>query len=744
MRYTTPYPVDFETSEDGNEPMEPTADAAAPADDTPAADDAAAEPVDDGGGPEEPDAAAEPPLWTTADGHLVHLPPKVVDRIVVRRPPRWPRPRRPGLRPLDERLRRRRAISTIGRLVRRASRVGPRTGVGPPRLPVFRGGFGRRNFRFVTRPRGLRHEILAIEPELMSEGVYQELETPSAPAEPITTAVPFAPPPTSVCYWPVQTAHPQASVVSYLTTGKKEIGRPGRRFMANRTGTRNGVPKTPRYHCGIDLFARRRDPVIACEDGVVRKFAFFYKAKSGQDTCQLLIEHAGCVVNYGELMPDSDTRAGITVGARVRAGQVIGYVSDTDMLHFETYVPGTKTSHRWWKGTSPPRPLLNPTRYLLHVKQHGRPAASKAAPSATPRAPLPGGPQGITDAMQRTTEQAAITQAINRGQRDPGTLASLVFHARHPERNRRPLKKGEPNFDRLAAEWLDIRDRLVKPLVEGARPPAVRPVSPVTPTPAPATAGDAPRGPFGTLTVTAPGRTFRYRFTPEDVLWTARLVQGEAGGDDSLKNVAVVWALANRYGLFHKDLGDKTFAGFIRRYSTVLQPYLRHPNAIARAMDTSKRNPGNPALKWVEVPPGTFVDKKTGKIHPAGQYQKHLTLQRTPWSGLRSGARNVAERVLGGREPSPIGLASDFDGPHIFLAGQLRKAGKSLAAIREASPEEYRRLWLAFITQHVKTKKGKTWIGEGSPKLEQMTSNAFYAHPITRSLPASAVRIVPG
>jgi murein DD-endopeptidase MepM/ murein hydrolase activator NlpD len=661
MRYISRYPGDLETEPTGSVPDGPVTGDAASGDEPAPGDAMSAEPAGDAADAGPPgDQEPEPPLWTTADGDVVHLPPRAVDRIVVvRRPPERSRPWRPGIRPPLERLRRQRAINRVGRLIRQATRLGPRTGAGGPRLPVFAARLGGRNFRIVTRPRGLRHEILSIEPEVtLAPGLDEEL---GAPAEPITTAVPFAPPPPVGSYWPVQTAHPQIRVVAYLTAGKKTIGRSGRRFMAGRKGTRNGVANTPRNHAGIDLFARRRDPVIACEDGTIREFAFFYKAKSGQRTYRLLVEHSRCVVNYGELTGDSLARTGLKVGSRVRAGQVIGYVSDTDMLHFEMYRPGTTTSHQWWTGSSPPAELLNPTRYLLHLSQQGRSAGT--APPVSPG--------------------------------------------------------------------------------QGARGAQPAPAGPAVATPAPVVGvtGEAPRGPFGTVTFTAPGqRPFQYPFTPDDVVWTARLLQGEAGGEDNLKNVAVVWALVNRFTIFHGSLPDKTFADFIRRYSTVLQPYLKNPNAIARAINTSKRNPNNPALKWVTIPPGTFVSK--GKTHPRGQYQKHLTLQQTPWSRLRDGARRVAERVLTGREKSPIGLASDFDGPHIFLAEQLRKAGKDANEIRRRSPDEYRRLWTEFTKQHA-SKKGRKWIGEASPQLQQMTSNAFYLDPRTGSLPRDAVRIVP-
>jgi hypothetical protein len=77
-------------------------------------------------------------------------------------------------------------------------------------------------------------------------------------------------------------------------------------------------------------------------------------------------------------------------------------------------------------------------------------------------------------------------------------------------------------------------------------------------------------GPFGTLIATVGGRPFRYPFSADDVLWTARFLVGEAGGRDNLDNQAVIWAMLNRYALFtHRYY--PTFHQFIRAYSTPLQ-----------------------------------------------------------------------------------------------------------------------------------------------------------------------------
>jgi N-acetyl-anhydromuramyl-L-alanine amidase AmpD len=344
-------------------------------------------------------------------------------------------------------------------------------------------------------------------------------------------------------------------------------------------------------------------------------------------------------------------------------------------------------------------------------------------------------PKQIASFVQSGALALKVALAMAAGERDAAKLTSMLFFIRHPERAGARIR---PEEKQLAREWLEIRDRIVEPALErlsASTPPAAVP-SPLDANVA-GGATAAPVGPFGTLTIQSPDRLrLQYQFTAEDVLWTARLVEGEAGGEDNAENVAVVWALVNRFGIFRKDLPDRTFADFIRRYSTTLQPYLRNPDAISRAMETSRQNPGSSALRWVDLG-GTFSYK--GKAYPRGQYQKHLTLQAKPWNQLKKGARLVAERVLGGHVASPIGIASDFDGTHIFLNRSLRKSGRNPSTI---PADEYRRLWVEFTLQHAK-KKNRTWIGEHVPGLRQMKSNVFYIHPRSKDLPADTVRIVP-
>lgn len=206
-------------------------------------------------------------------------------------------------------------------------------------------------------------------------------------AIPADNPVPFAPLPPAGSHWPVRTRHPSARLVSYMYQSPSGIvGRSGRMFLAGRTG-KVGGRTVGRWHAGVDLFSHVDDVAVACEAGTIVRFSHFYKARSGQDTYKLLIEHegSGIVINYGELRKDSLSRYGLKVGSRVEAGQPIGFVSDTAMLHFETYVAGTTDSHRWWKSEkNPPRQLLNPTRYLLALAQAG---GTTAVPAPAPRPP---------------------------------------------------------------------------------------------------------------------------------------------------------------------------------------------------------------------------------------------------------------------------------------------------------------------------------------------------------------------
>jgi murein DD-endopeptidase MepM/ murein hydrolase activator NlpD/peptidoglycan hydrolase-like protein with peptidoglycan-binding domain len=250
--------------------------------------------------------------------------------------------------------------------------------------------------------------------------------------------IPFAPLPPMGAYWPVRSVRKDARVVSYMYQAPSGVvGKPGRMFLAGRTGKLDGKQKL-RWHVGIDLFASINDVVVACEPGKIVDFGYFYPAKSGERTYRILIEHnhSGIVANYGEVTEDSLRRHGLKVGMTVAAGEPIGFVSTTSMLHFETYVKGTTTTHRWWKDEpDAPRELLNPTRYLLFLREHGLPlpqGSRTSAPAAKPATAASGTsstgkpPGELVRFAQRVLNATEGARLADDGDLGPLTRAALV------------------------------------------------------------------------------------------------------------------------------------------------------------------------------------------------------------------------------------------------------------------------------------------------------------------------------
>jgi hypothetical protein len=223
--------------------------------------------------------------------------------------------------------------------------------------------------------------------------------------------------------------------------------------------------------------------------------------------------------------------------------------------------------------------------------------------------------------------------------------------------------------------------------------------------------GKAPAGPFGVLTATVAGRPFKYQFTADDVLWTARFLVGEAGGRDNLDNQAVIWAMLNRYALFtHRYY--PTFHQFIRAYSTPLQPVLKSSGAARRHMHKKEfvRTGGNY--------PGTSI--------PRGQLSRFLKLQRTPWNSLPAPARALAERALKGQVANPIGNASEFASTKVYFRDRNKRWPRDFA--------EWQRFTETFAA-------GKKWVWVGPiTGLDQM-KNAFFVQQRVANLPAGTVRV---
>ena len=219
-------------------------------------------------------------------------------------------------------------------------------------------------------------------------------------------------------------------------------------------------------------------------------------------------------------------------------------------------------------------------------------------------------------------------------------------------------------------------------------------------------------GPFGTLIATISGRTFTYRFTHDDVLWTARFLVGEAGGRDNLDNQAVIWAMLNRYALFTNKYYP-TFHQFIRAYSTPLQPVLKSSGAARRHMHKPE------FVRTGGIYPGTTV--------PRGQLQRFLKLQKTPWAQLPAAARSLAERALKGQVRNPIGNASEFASTRVYFHDRNKRWPRDFA--------EWRRFTEAFAA-------GKKWVWTGPIAGLDPMKNTFFIQQRVAKLPPGTVRVV--
>lgn len=193
---------------------------------------------------------------------------------------------------------------------------------------------------------------------------------PPATAEPARFLdAPFARLSTRDALWPVRTTHPRRAEIAHRAADGTLHGEMSRTFGAARSGGR-------RHHVGIDLFCHLGDPVVAVAEGVVAN-VFQFTGRPGDGLlptdCLLLQTDEGLVVNYGEIESRSAAARAATIGRRVRRGEELGRIglvtSTKAMLHFETYARGSTVTARWMDGTPRPEPLLDPTLFLLALRQ---------------------------------------------------------------------------------------------------------------------------------------------------------------------------------------------------------------------------------------------------------------------------------------------------------------------------------------------------------------------------------------
>jgi murein DD-endopeptidase MepM/ murein hydrolase activator NlpD len=141
--------------------------------------------------------------------------------------------------------------------------------------------------------------------------------------------------------------NPEDGSIDYFDENGKSIRQfllrnpvPNGRFTSGFGMRRHPILGYSRMHTGVDWAAPRGTPIIASGNGTVEKAGW----ASGYGN-QTLIRHAnGYVTSYNH---QSGIAKGMTPGAKVKQGQVIGYVGSTGSstgshLHYELIVNGTK------------------------------------------------------------------------------------------------------------------------------------------------------------------------------------------------------------------------------------------------------------------------------------------------------------------------------------------------------------------------------------------------------------------
>ena len=72
-------------------------------------------------------------------------------------------------------------------------------------------------------------------------------------------------------------------------------------------------------------------------------------------------------------------------------------------------------------------------------------------------------PRAVLDALSSGLAPVAVGLAVGAGYKDPNQLTNIVFYFRHPEMIGRKIQADQRD---LAAEWIAIRDRIVKPALQ--------------------------------------------------------------------------------------------------------------------------------------------------------------------------------------------------------------------------------------------------------------------------------------
>lgn len=153
------------------------------------------------------------------------------------------------------------------------------------------------------------------------------------------------------------------SASGFGQTRNTSAGAPVSGYITSRYGMRrHPILGYARMHSGIDYGARYGSPIYAVADGAVT----FAGRHGGHGNYVRLSHGGGLGTGYGHM-----SRIAVNSGARVRAGQVIGYVGSTGLstgphLHFEAYRGGRTVNPAGLSFTSRPQVDKNELASFRH------------------------------------------------------------------------------------------------------------------------------------------------------------------------------------------------------------------------------------------------------------------------------------------------------------------------------------------------------------------------------------------
>lgn len=130
--------------------------------------------------------------------------------------------------------------------------------------------------------------------------------------------------------------------------------------FSSRRPWSGGPPQS--HHKGIDIKAKRGDPVVVPETGkVIGKTGWV-----GDETAGVLFQtFGGPTLVFGAVEPGSFPDTGKVLERGEQIARIGRYPGGSSMLHLELYKVGTTKRVKWpWETPQPPT-LVNPNSYLL-------------------------------------------------------------------------------------------------------------------------------------------------------------------------------------------------------------------------------------------------------------------------------------------------------------------------------------------------------------------------------------------